>query len=55
MEGPREEAINSQVVEQANSQLKKLRSQLSYMGIEAFMTHAILFMRHLNLKKKDKI
>lgn len=54
LQNPQEKFINSQVVEQLNSQLKNLRSQLSYMTFENFMLHAALFMRTYNINKKKK-
>jgi len=42
------------LVEQKNSKLKKLRSQLSYMGVRNFMIHTALFLRYLNSVEKKK-
>ena len=43
--------INSQVNEQANSGLQKIRGQLAYMSIDNFKLHCALF---LALKNMDK-
>lgn len=45
---PEYETLNSQVNEQQNSTLKKLRSQLSYMGQDSFMAHCKLFFWYRN-------
>jgi len=42
--------VNTQIVEQKNSVLAKLRSQLSYMRVESFMTHTTLY----STKKRRK-
>ena len=44
--------MNSQVNEQVNSGLQRIRGQLAYMNIENFKLHCSLF---LALKNMDKI
>ena len=44
--------INSQVNEQANSGLQKIRGQLVYMNIENFNFHCSLFLALKNMDKK---
>jgi len=46
--------MNSEVVEQKNSLLKNLRSQLSYMTVGNFMVHCALFLAHANEKQKKE-
>jgi len=43
--------FNSQVVEQANSILKRTKSSLSYMNKENFMAHCKLLLWYWNQKK----
>ena len=45
-------AINSQVNEQANSGLQRIRGQLAYMTVKNFKLHCSLF---LAIKNMDKI
>ena len=45
-------AINSQVNEQANSGLQRIRGQLAYMSVKNFKLYCALF---LDLKNVDKI
>ena len=44
--------INSQVNEQANSGLQKIRGQLAYMSVENFRIHCSLFLALKNMDKK---
>ncbi|XP_033731140.1 uncharacterized protein LOC117320740 [Pecten maximus] len=46
--------INTQMVEQSNAKLRKLKSQLSYMNHANFMNHLIFFLWHCNKKLKDQ-
>jgi len=48
------ERVNTEIVEQKNSMLAKLRSQLSYMSVTNFMTHTALYIAHLNQEEKRK-
>ena len=42
---------NTQVVEQANSTLKRIKSSLSYMNPDNFMSHCKLFLWYNNKEK----
>jgi len=46
--------INSEIVEQKNAVLKKLRSQLSYMSVQNFLAHTAVFLAHQNFLEKKK-
>ena len=45
---PQAATINSQVVEQANSSLKKIKSSLSYMNSHNFMAHCKFYLWYMN-------
>ena len=44
--------INSQINEQANSGLQRIKGQLAYMGVENFIFHCSLFLAIKNMDKK---
>lgn len=48
-------SINSQVNEQANAYLKRLRSQFSYMKPVNFMVHLRLYLYNHNAEKKAEL
>ena len=45
---PQYQNLNTQVVEQANSELGRIKSSLSYMNQRNFMKHLSLFLYFLN-------
>ncbi len=47
--------INSQVNEQANAGIKRIRGQLAYMTVDNFIFHLGLFLAIKNLDAKSKI
>ena len=47
--------INSQIAEQKNSQLSRIKPQLSYTSPKNFVMHAELFISFQNKKKKTSI
>ena len=51
---PEIQKINTQVVEQNNAKLKKLKPSLSYMRADNFMKSVIFFEWHCNQLVKDK-
>ncbi|XP_052683945.1 uncharacterized protein LOC128168947 [Crassostrea angulata] len=48
------DGVNTQMVEQNNSKLRKLKSQLSYMNHQNFMSHLKFFLWHCNKRVLDK-
>ena len=50
--GRRTKSIHSQVNEQANAGLQKIRGQLAYMNIDNFKFHCSLFLALINMDKK---
>lgn len=52
---PKFQSVNSQVNEQQNSTIKRLRLQLSYMGPENFMRHCKFFLWFRNYTTVDRI
>ena len=48
------DGVNTQMVEQNNSKLRKLKSQLSYMNHHNFMSHLKFFLWHCNKRVLDK-
>lgn len=48
---PQFKHLNSQIAEQKNSKLARIKSQLSYMNPSNFMRHAKLFLWHHNKKR----
>ncbi|XP_062341606.1 uncharacterized protein LOC134039632 [Osmerus eperlanus] len=52
---PQFQKINSQVAEQNNSLLKKMKGQLSYMNRENFIRHLMLFLWHRSCKVITKL
>jgi hypothetical protein len=48
---PQFEGLNSQICEQKNSKLARIKAQLSYMNPEHFIQHAKLFLWHSNRKR----
>jgi 3-deoxy-D-arabino-heptulosonate 7-phosphate (DAHP) synthase len=44
-------SLNSQIAEQANAGLKRIKDQLSYMTADNFMTHCSLFLFNKNRLK----
>ena len=49
---PQLSSINSQIVEQSNSALKRVKSMLSYMNVTNFMKHCKFYVWYQNYKKK---
>ena len=47
--------INSQVNEQANAGLQRIKGQIAYMKPDNFMFHVQLFLRIANMDKRGKI
>ncbi len=52
---PQLSAINSEVVEQANSMVKRISGSVSYMNAENFMNHLKLFFWYHNKEHNDKL
>ena len=46
--------VNSQIIEQHNAAMKKLKSHLSYMKPENFKLHCTLYLWHRNQMKKEQ-
>ena len=46
------DSINSEIVEQANSLLKHIKSSVSYMNKQNFINHCTFFLWYQNLLKK---
>lgn len=51
---PQLSTINSQVVEQANAAVKRIKASLSYMTAENFLQHLKLFLWYRNREKDHK-
>ena len=47
------EKVNSQINEQQNAAIKRLKAQLSYLSPENFMRHAILYLWNRNYLKRQ--
>ena len=47
--------LNSQIAEQANAGLKRIKDQLSYMTAENFMSHCAFYLYNKNLIRRRSI